>query len=273
MGADHTGNDAPSIDPAVLEIAQDVTRELLARGATAVILLGSHARGDAHPLSDLDMPAITEAVALGSVLRGGRLVVSDALQPEQVRASFTSPQECVTNVPGWRRAVVLHDPSGIAAALRADARAWDWHIVGDAACDRHVAEGVTGLAEEVHKLVAALDRGRPWMAAVQRSVLGLQLAGIMAVRHRILYETENDLWDLVAARMGTSWHRAQGAAFGTGGEAFEDTCRATLELYALAAWDVRPLLNAEQLGVVRHACAVAGNPSIWYRAPHRSVQP
>ncbi|MDQ3328186.1 MAG: nucleotidyltransferase domain-containing protein [Chloroflexota bacterium] len=260
METDHAGNDAPSIDPAVLEIARGVTRELVARGATAVVLLGSHARGDAHPLSDLDMPAITEASALGSVLRGGRLIVSGALQPEQVRASFRSPQDCPSYVPGWRRAVVLHDPTGIAAALRAEARAWGWDTVGDAACDRHVAEGVTGLAEEVHKLVAALDRGRPWTAAVQRSVLGLQLAGIMAVHHRIQYETENNLWDLVAARLGTSWHRAQGTAFGAGGEAFEDTCRAALELYILAARDVRLLLNAEQLAVVNHACAVAGNP-------------
>jgi hypothetical protein len=188
--------DTSGIDPAILEIAREVTCELVARGAAAVVLMGSHARGDAHALSDIDMPAISDAAALGSVLRGGRLVVSDSLRAEQVRASFTSPAACATDVPGWRRTVILHDPTGTAAALRADAHAWDWDAVGDTACDQHVAAGVTGLAEEVHKLVAALDRRRHWTAAVQRSVLALQLAGIMAVRYRILHETENELWDL-----------------------------------------------------------------------------
>jgi hypothetical protein len=248
------------IDPAILVIAREVTSELVARGATAVVLMGSHARGDAHPLSDLDMPAISDAPALGSVLRGGRLVVSDSLRAEQVRASFTSPAACATDVPGWRRTVILHDPTGTAAALRADAHAWDWDAVGDTACDQHVAAGVTGLAEEVHKLVAALDRGRHWTAAVQRAVLALQLAGLMAVRDRILYETENDLWEMIAARMGELWSRAQGTAFGAGGEAFEDTCRAALLLYALAAREALPLLNVEQLAVVRHACTVGGYP-------------
>lgn len=246
------------IEPAILVIAREVTSEFVARGATAVVLMGSHARGDAHPLSDLDIPAISDAPALGSVLRGGRLVVSDSLRPNQVRASFTSVAQCVTYVPGWRRAITLHDPTGIAAALRADAHAWDWNTVGDAACDQHVAAGMTGLAEEVHKLVAALDRRRHWTAAVQRSVLALQLAGNMAVRYRILYETENELWDLIAARMGEQWSRAQGTAFATGGEAFEDTCRTALMLYALAAREALPLLSVEQLAVVRHACSVGG---------------
>ncbi len=248
------------IEPAILVIAREVTSELVARGATAVVLMGSHARGDGHPLSDLDLPAISDAPALGSVLRGGRLVASDSLQPEQVRVSFTSLADCVTYVPGWRRAVMLHDPTGIAAALRADAHAWDWEAVGDTACDQHVAAGVTGLDEEVHKLVAALDRGRRWTATVQRSVLALQLAGIMAVRYRILYETENEMWDLIATRMGEQWSRAQGTAFGAGGEAFDNTCRTALTLYALAAREALPLLNVEQLAVVRHACSVGGHP-------------
>jgi hypothetical protein len=65
---------------------------------------------------------------------------------------------------------------------------------------------------------------------------------------------------MIAARMGELWSRAQGTAFGAGGEAFEDTCRAALLLYALAAREALPLLNVEQLAVVRHACTVGGYP-------------
>jgi len=82
----------------------------------------------------------------------------------------------------------------------------------------------------------------------------------MTVHHRILYETENGLWDLVAKAMGGHWTMVQGAAFGTGDEGFTETCRASLELYALAASEVKHLLDGTQYDIVAHACTIAGHP-------------
>jgi hypothetical protein len=219
--------------------------------------MGSHARGEAHRLSDLDLLAVGPGLELGVVRRGGHLVVGGCQTAEQVRAGFKSPAEAGFVVPGWRSALMLHDPRGLGAALRAEALAWSWEVVGERACDGHVARAVTGLAEEVHKLVGSLELGETWTAAVQRSVLALRLASILAVHHRLLYETENGLWELVAGRMGAGWARAQGVALGAGGESFEDTCAAALELYARAAEEVAGLLSAEQRDVVGYACAVA----------------
>jgi len=65
-----------------------------------------------------------------------------------------------------------------------------------------VAEEITALAEGIHKLVAALQAGRRTAPAVQRSVLVLHPAQILAVHRRILYGSENRLWDLVADARG-----------------------------------------------------------------------
>jgi hypothetical protein len=61
---------------------------------------------------------------------------------------------------------------------------------------------ITALAEEAHKLVVALRVGYRTTAAVQRSVLALRPAQILAVHRRILYGSENRLWTLVADAMG-----------------------------------------------------------------------
>lgn len=147
---------------------------------------------------------------------------------------------------------MLHDPAGIAASLIEDAKAWTWEPPAER-CDRWVAEKVTFLAEEVHKLVTALRRGSSSTAAIQRTLLATHLAPILAVHHRILYGSENMLWDLVGSAMGERWRRAQSSALGLKGEPFEETCRAALELYELTVNEVKHLFDKRQERVFRYA--------------------
>ena len=58
--------------------------------------------------------------------------------------------------------------------------------------------------------------------------------------------------------MGEKWRRTQSAAFGLHGEPFEETCRAALRLYGLAADETRSLLDERQRQVVRHARELGG---------------
>jgi hypothetical protein len=176
-----------------------------------------------------------------------------------VGAGFRDPRRIATHVPGWRSAVILADPSGVAARLQAEARRWTWDRVVEE-CDEWVAEEIVGWAEEVHKLVGALEHGTAQNAAAQRSLLALQLAGVMAVRRRILYGTENVMWDMVAEAMGEPWASSQAAALSMRGEPLEASCRAALRLYALAAAAGWPLLDRRQRGVVGQACEIAGWP-------------
>ena len=155
--------------------------------------------------------------------------------------------------------MVLHDPEGLAASLVRRAREWTWEPL-ERRCDGWVAEQITGYAEEVQKLVCALGSGRRSTAGVQRSLLAVRLAPILAVHYSILYDSENLLWDLVGDAMGEEWREAQFIALGLGGEAFEEGCAAALKMYGLAAAEASRLLDERQRRVVRHACILAGHP-------------
>jgi predicted nucleotidyltransferase len=240
--------------------ARTLARRLIAEGADAVVLLGSYARGEAHPESDIDLYALGDGPDYLLERWGGSLVSISWRKIEVVRASFLDPRQAGGAVPGWRDAVPLEGPHGLARALIEEASRWTRDLIPSGRWKEAAAEDVTGLAEEVHKLVISLERGRLWTAAVQRSILALRPAGRMAVYFGLLYRTENELWDLVADRMGDRWRTVQGRALGTGGEDFPTTCRAALELYALAAAAMRDDLSEDQWAVVAHACALAGYP-------------
>ncbi|HET6615323.1 MAG TPA: hypothetical protein VFH62_05505, partial [Dehalococcoidia bacterium] len=64
-------------------------------------------------------------------------------------------------------------------------------------------------------------------------------------------------WDLVAGAMGEPWASTQRAALSLDGESHEDSARAALRLYALAAAEVRPLLSPRQRQVVDHTVQIA----------------
>lgn len=240
-----------------LSAAREVADELAVRGAEAVVLVGSHARGDAGPGSDVDVLAIGPREFSFRLERRGEFLLSASSCPARAyRAELTDPGSFCAAVPGWREAVVLYDPAGIAGSLIEDAKAWTWEPLAER-CDRWVAEKVTSFAEEVHKLVAALRREDVTTAAVQRSLLSMRLAPILAVHHRILYGSENALWDLVGSAMGEEWRRTQSSALGLDDEPFEETCRAALKLYGLAANEVNHLFDDRQERVVSKACELA----------------
>jgi predicted nucleotidyltransferase len=251
--------EASSIDGAVVRVARAVADEVMREGARAVVLTGSHARGEAHSQSDIDLVVVLARGRASNyrpapIQRRASFLLTIAWETElSTRRAFRDPQLVGSFVPGWRDAVVLADPDGVAARLRRAAVRWRWEGI-EAEADAWVAEQITGFAEEVHKLVVAMERQSMHTAAVQRSLLALRLAKIISVHHRILYGSENALWDLVAERMGESWATAQARALGEHDESFEDTCTAALELYRLAAAAVDRTLDRRQRAVVAHAC-------------------
>ncbi len=245
--------------PPVLQLARTIADGLIAQGALAVILFGSQARGDAQTHSDLDLLALGEGPDYQLSQVQDVLVSTSWRTANACREVFTQPLAVGTVIPGWRCAVLLRDPAGLAADLQVEAQHWTWTGI-ETACDDVVAAEITGLAEEVHKLVGTMGGTLRLTAAVQRNLLALRLAVIMALHHRLLCETENRLWALVAARLGETWAAAQARAFGLGGESFSQTCQAALALYGLAARAALPLLDDRQRAVVEHACRIAGHP-------------
>ena len=236
------------------EIAAAIARELAGKGASAVVLMGSHARGDAFRHSDVDLIALGEGPEYRLERRGGHLIAVSWTTPEAVEMVMATPSQAGLFVQGWRDGVPLYDPDGLARSLRQKAIEWDWSQIPHEEIDAHVAEELAGLAEEVHKLVNLLDAGNRAGAAVQRNILSFRVGAILAVHLRLLYASENDLWNLVSDRMGDSWREVQQRALGLGDESFLATCAGALDLYRIATDHVAELFDSRQSAVVTAAC-------------------
>jgi predicted nucleotidyltransferase len=91
-----------------------VAEELVERGASAVVLAGSHARGDAGPESDLDVIVVGPEDFSCNLERREGLLVSMSERPfEKHREAFGDPSSVCSAVPGWREALVVYDPDGL----------------------------------------------------------------------------------------------------------------------------------------------------------------
>jgi hypothetical protein len=251
--------DGHKMNRRALKIGRVISQRLIQQGAEAVVLFGSWVRGDAYNESDLDIHAIGRGPDYRLERLEDFLISISWMTAKQDRQAFKDPSKAAGIIPGWRNAAIIYDPKGIAKALKREAQEWRWDLLGRNV-DTWVAKELTGWAEEVHRLIGNLQRGNRSAAAIQRSLLAIHMAPILAVHHRILYDTENQLWNLVSSRMGTKWTQIQSAALGEGGQSFKDTCKAALQLFVLTAQEVRHLLNQRQYRVVSHACEIAKQP-------------
>ena len=240
----------------VLCVADRLAHELVAEGADAVVVAGSYARGEAGPESDLDLLAVGKESYLPRLdVRDGLLVSVSSQPPALHRESFELPELVCEAVPGRREALVLQDPEGLAAALVREARLWTWDPLARR-CDEWVAGEVTARAETVHKLASTLADGRLPTASVKRNLLATRLARAMAVHHRMLYGSEDLVWELVSGAMGEEWGAAQRVALGQESGSLGGGCRAALRMYGLASSEVMGMLDERQGRVVRKARAL-----------------
>ncbi|HLW48360.1 MAG TPA: nucleotidyltransferase domain-containing protein [bacterium] len=260
-----------AVAPEVMHAAHEVAGALARDRAEAVVLVGSRVRGDTHDHSDLDLIALGRGPARRLAVHEPFVVAVQWRTAAQVRDGFSDLSDLST-VPGWRRAVILHDLKKLAAALKREAHAWAWDAIG-ARADAWVAEQITDYAEEVLKLAGSLRAGRYSAAAAQRSVLALRLPRVIAVHRRTLYDGDSQLYEAICAGMGEAWRRAHRRALGVQAETLEQTCGAALELYALAVEETKPLLDERQFTVVRGACAAAGFPIGRRPAAREAVKP
>ena len=221
------------------------------------MLGGSWARGDARAASDIDLWAYGLARAVPERTVDGFLVVVDASGERAERVRLRRPPFFGAAVPGWRAARILYDPDGIARRLRTEARRFRWERVARA-CDRWVARELVGWAEDVVKLVRALADGHAATASVQRNLIANRMAPIVAAHRRIFWDSENGLWERVAAAVGGPWARAQRGALGVPNVRHAASCRAALLLYAETAREVAATLSPTQRAVVDFALRTAG---------------
>ncbi len=185
-----------------LDAASLVPRFSKRAGARALALMGSHARGDATPCSDIDLVCFVDRVPREPSLElyGGRLLVASEVGRSDVEQWFVSPVKATECIAGVRAAVSLWDPWGDFASDRARARTFTWDDRLQKAADVYAAQMLAGLAEDVLKGLQGLrgaDAGRLLNAAFGLSWL---LCKAVRVQRGILVRGDNSsVFDVIEA--------------------------------------------------------------------------
>jgi predicted nucleotidyltransferase len=231
------------------------------RGTAAVLLVGSWARGDAHEASDIDLWVVggRRRGPYRILERDGHMVCVNYLTAAEARREMRNPGRLDGAVPGWRIARILRDPRGLAARLKAEARRFRWSSLRRER-DRYLADQLVAWAEEVAKLLRAMERGERETAAVQRNLLANRMAFLRLLPLERLWDTENGLWERAGSWAGRRFASAQRAALGTDGADWRESCEGALRLYALTARASLGVLRGDKRRIVADICRRSGYP-------------
>jgi hypothetical protein len=230
-------------------VARDLARDFSRRGARAVLLSGSWVRHEARRYSDLDLWVLGRAGRPSFRWHDPFLVSISRIHPATERQKFLEPPHTGELLGAWRTARILHDPHGDARRLQEYAASFRWERVGRR-CDRWVARTVVSWGEEAVKLVSSLARSERDTAAVQRNLLAESLAFVLAVHRRIVWLTDNGLWERLGRTEGWEWWEAQQRALGLRDESLAQSCTGALVLYRLTVERVRSVLTKDELATV-----------------------
>ena len=212
-------------------------------GIRAVILLGSHARGDAGPFSDVDLVRLLAKDAAerpddGSHLFDGALVVVSSVGPAKVEEWFSEPQVAVTVVAGLRRGIPLIDPENVFAAIRERAAAFEWSADLQDRANRYAGKELVGWIEEMHKGLEGLRRDDVGRLLNARFGGSWGLSHVLQVQRGLLISGDNGFYDEMADALGreSTWVRLRATAYGLPVDAEEPPSlraqvRAGLKLY------------------------------------------
>lgn len=186
-------------------------QDLIEPGVCGLLLVGSHARGEAHEYSDLDLERYWLAESWPH--RSGRMLIwRDRLTSltdltlARVSEELKRPEQWIWTAGNLRNARILHDPTGAMASLVELARQ-----PGPAGREWAAAE-LPGWAEEVHKLLGSLALGDDALAFSARFALVKGLTVLAAVDLGLAIETENRFFEQVRAEAGGEWAHAQTVA-------------------------------------------------------------
>ncbi|MCE7980143.1 MAG: nucleotidyltransferase domain-containing protein [Caldilinea sp. CFX5] len=228
----------------------------------AIVLMGSHARGDAGPYSDVDLvrfvaEADADLAGAGSHLLGSLLVVVSNVTPSQVEAWFTEPKAATETVAGLRLARVLVDRNHTFVAIQARAQAFAWDEMLQGKADLWASEQMVGWIEEVHKGLEGLRRRDPGRLLNASFGLSWGLSNVVKVQRGVLVSGDNGFFNEVAAAVGveTAWSQLRAIAFGVADvhgrpPSLRERVVAGLHLYGLTAELLGPAIQPEHAPLI-----------------------
>ena len=226
----------------------------------AIVLLGSLARGEETPWSDLDVErwftTATEMKEGWPRFIDGRLLMVSSRTVDDVWKELRSAERAIWAVPAYRTMRVLVDRRGDAAAIHAAAVAFDWEQLREDAA--HSARLIVAKsAEYVFKIRAAVERQDESAALHAEGSLIGRCARAVAIGRGVLVRSENEYYRRVCETAGDAWTRAFRSSFGLeDGDAFSQA-RAACRLYTETVLALEDLLDADTRVITARALAIA----------------
>ena len=228
----------------------------------ALVLMGSHARGDAGPYSDIDLvrfvaEADADLAGASSHLLAGVLVVVSNVTPSQVESWFTEPKAATDAIAGLRLARALIDRDNTFAAIQARAHTFVWDETLQGKADLWASEQMVGWIEEVHKGLEGLHRRDPGRLLNASFGLSWGLSSVVKVQRGVLVSGDNGFFNEVAAAVGveTAWSQLRAIAFGVADvhdrpPSLRERVVAGLHLYGLTAELLGPAIQPEHAPLI-----------------------
>src|SRR5262245_13961435 len=223
----------------------------------AIVLMGSHARGDAGPYSDVDLvrfvgePSKLKEETHSYLIDGCLVDVSDRGQAE-IENWFSAPEEASNVIGGLRSARPLLDRDQIFAHVQSRARSFAWDASMQQKADAWASRQMVGWIEEVHKGLEGLRRNDLGRLLNARHGCSWGLSRVVQVQRGILLSGDNAFYDELADDVGwdSEWVRLRRIAFGVAGEneaapSLREQVTAGLNVYVVTAEMLARSLRSE----------------------------
>ncbi len=179
-----------------------------------VLIVGSEARGDANPHSDIDMVFFAleepsdEHEKYRLTYREGRLISLSIKTLSAARAAFSNPVDAIRTIQGLRDSTVLRDSSSKdLTKLKEAAQEFVWTPALQAAANREASYQLMGNAEEVHKVLRGLSERNDLILLNGAWGLAIAMPLVMALTNNILSAGDNLFRSHVCQAIGveSSW--------------------------------------------------------------------
>ena len=175
-----------------------------------IILGGSYARGDATPLSDIDIACIvpdnTKLRDKRFFYRDHKLISCGVKSIEGIRAGLKRPEMAIYVARGIGDCRVLLDKDGSVTALLEEVRRFTWDSLRETA-NQHAGLRLMMAAEMVQKVANQLTKGDDLSLHLPTAKLFSELTLITAIACGVLIQSDNTYYRQVQEAAGPTWAR------------------------------------------------------------------
>lgn len=225
-------------------------------GVQTIVLMGSHARGDAGPFSDIDLVRFWTTNDLPETtthLIADHFVVVSNEGPQTTETWFTQPHKIVKSIQGVLDAQPLWDPVGLLATFQQHASSFVWDEQIQQHANEYASTQMVGWIEEAQKSLEGLRRNDIGRLLNGKHGLSWGLLDVMCVQQGIMIGSDNIIYEAVTSTMGrdSQWTQLSRQAFGIDRLSLADEVTAGLKLYVLTAQMLDAVLQPQDRIMIR----------------------